>query len=100
MSDSDNSKWYNHVFDVITHMCSAIGKTVFASRNIFLLDWTNFTKEIADIFDATQIQFIGYKIVGVIVGFIISIILLWEIIKKIIRTIIKYYKKKTENTEL
>jgi hypothetical protein len=88
-------------FKVIEEIFTTIGKTVWASRNLFLGKKNDFIKEIQNIFGTTEeeLKYFFWKIFGVIVGFIISIILIWELAKKIIRAIIKYYKKEKQNTE-
>ncbi len=100
--DDTNKPWHDmEGFKVIKEIFSTIGKTVFASRHLFLADKDKFVKDIQDIFGTTEeeLKYFFWKIFGVIVGFIISIILIWELAKKIIRAIIKYYKKEKQNTE-
>jgi len=100
--EKTNKQWHDmEGFKVIEEIFKTIGKTVWASRNLFLADKEKFINEIQEIFkiDETLPYFFYWKIFGVIVGFIISIILIWELAKKIIRAIIKYYKKEKQNTE-
>jgi hypothetical protein len=100
--DNTYKPWHDmEGFKVIKEIFKTIGKTVWASRHLFLADSSSFVNNIQDIFGTTEeeLKYFFWKIFGVIVGFIISIILIWELAKKIIRAIIKYYKKEKQNTE-